>query len=476
MIDGTTYRRFAKDPSKYRDALLIDVDGMGRKLGKVMDPWQRDDFNRLDPAILHCLGRTPNNRPKMRAYFERPRGHSKTNDIAVIVSYLLAFAPRPLRCYAFAADRDQAALLRDACQRLTKLNPWLGKILRVDKNQVTNIGTDHPGHDATLSIETSDVGSSYGILPDAIIFDEITHWSESAEALWASLLSSAAKRRNCLMIGIANAGFEGTWQHKLRESISTDNDWLFSRLDGATASWIDQKTLEEQRRLLPSSAYLRLWCNQWSTGEAEPAIAPGDIERAFKRPHLALHGSEPAYAYVAGLDLGITRDHAALVVLAVRRNESRDDSNQIRLAHVKRWRPTANAKVNLMEVEEELRSVVSRYSPIVAVDPWQAELMAQRLKYDGVEVRHISPTAANLRDMASRVRETFSDHRIRLTDSEGLRRDIERLQLVETSYGYRLQSPRDRTGHGDAASALCVALLVASEVTAAKPPRVPVFI
>ena len=63
---------------------MVDVDGVARRLGDVMDPWQRNDFTALDPALMRCNGRKADSEAKMRAYLERGRGHSKTTDLAVL--------------------------------------------------------------------------------------------------------------------------------------------------------------------------------------------------------------------------------------------------------------------------------------------------------------------------------------------------------------------------------------------------------
>ena len=92
----------------------------------------------------------------------------------------------------------------DAMQTLTRLNPLLGLTLSVESFRVKNIADSHPGRDGELSIESSDAASSWGVLPDLIIADELTHWPGDG-TLWHSLVSSAAKRANCLFIVIANA-------------------------------------------------------------------------------------------------------------------------------------------------------------------------------------------------------------------------------------------------------------------------------
>ena len=112
----------------------------------------------------------------MRAYLERGRGHCKTTDLAIMAVWALAFSTRPLRGYCYAADKDQANLLRQAMETLVRLNPWLGEILTVEAHRVVNTAKGHPGEGGTLTIEASDVGSSYGILPDLIIADELVHW------------------------------------------------------------------------------------------------------------------------------------------------------------------------------------------------------------------------------------------------------------------------------------------------------------
>ena len=61
---------------------------------------------------------------------------------------------------------------------------------------------------------------------------------------------------------------------QVREAARTAKDWYFSRLDGPVASWISEKLLDEQRRMLPPAAYARLWDNVWSSGEGD-ALGPG---------------------------------------------------------------------------------------------------------------------------------------------------------------------------------------------------------
>ncbi len=479
MIDPQTYQRYATDPAAFRNELLIDVDGVVRRFGDVMDPWQAHDFAAMDAALMRCVGRSATDTGKTRAYLERGRGHSKTTDLAITCAWALAFATRPMRGYAFAADRDQARLLKDAVQRLTRLNPWLAEILSVELHRVVNVAAGHPGAGSVLEISSSDVGSSYGILPDFIIADELCHW-EGDGALWDSIISSAAKRANCLLVVISNAGFVDSWQWKIREAARTDSAWFFSRLDGPQASWLTAERLAEQQRMLPPIAFARLWGNQWSTGGGD-ALTPEDIAAAIRDDLRPMKGNESNWLFVAGIDLGLTRDCSAVVVLAV---QAGGVASKIRLAQHKLWRPSLGKKVNLSAVEHHVLALDERYGlEFVGFDPWQMEHLAQRLEADSAHrrrnvrrrygsqpwMREIPPTAANLRQQAALTIECFQDRRMQLFDCPPLRRDLERLRVEEKNYGFRLVSPRDETGHGDSASAFCLALLLAHELAGKKP-------
>jgi hypothetical protein len=99
------------------------------------------------------------------------------------------------------------------------------------------------------------------------------------------------------------------WCFDLRESIRSDPTWHFSRLRGPCASWLKEKTLDEQRRLLPDSTYRRLWLNEWASGDADAVFAEADIAACIDG---ALAPVLLGSANVLGLDLGQAQDPSAL--------------------------------------------------------------------------------------------------------------------------------------------------------------------
>ena len=472
-INADQFREYANNPAAFRNDLQVDVSGTVRRFGDVMDDWQCDDFMAIDPGMRHCNGQSTDKDCISKFYLERSCGNAKTNDLAIICIWILAFATRPVKGYAFAADKDQAQLLQNAMDVIVRLNPWLGEIIQVQKNLVLNIAKAHPGRGARLEIFTSDVASSYGILPDFVIADRLTHW-EGDGSLWHSIISSAAKRTNCLLAVSANAGFLDSWQWDVREAARTDESWYFHWLDGPQASWMTEESLAEQRKMLPQIAYSRLWENRWSSSGGD-ALTPEIINAAFVEGLQPLAGRHPNYYFVGGVDLGLTRDCAALIVLAVPKD---DRVGKIQLVHHKIWTPMLGKKINLLEVERHILAIDARFGlEVIGFDPWQGEDLMQTLEADSGRkrrsqrhftsepwARETPPTAVNLRQQATLTIESFDDHRLQFYDCELLRQDLHKLRVEEKSYGMRLVSPRDGTGQGETASAFCLALVMAHEL------------
>ncbi|MHB8972617.1 MAG: hypothetical protein ACYC3X_22120 [Pirellulaceae bacterium] len=209
-------------------------------------------------------------------------------------------------------------------------------------------------------------------------------------------------------------------------------------------------------------------------------IDPQDLAFAFQGNLQPLATRSPKYTYVAGVDLGVSRDASAVVCLGIDQK-----TNRIRLVQTKRWLPTPGNRVDLIEVARWIDELDKTFKLVrVSFDPWQStalvsllEQAAQKrrftdrfpshpgrrqsdLKYWAIET---PATASNLREQASQVVQWFSDRRLDLYDDEHLKRDLQRLRVQETSYGFRLSSPHDEWGHGDSASAFALALQVATK-------------
>lgn len=468
-MDSATLQRLASDPAEFRRQLVIDADGGPRRLADCLDDWQAADFAAIDAGWRRVVG-LPADGAKQRAYLERPRGHSKTSDLAVMVTWALFAARRQIAGVAAAADKDQGRLLRDAVAKLVALNAWLAGLLDVQAYRVVNVRT---GSD--LQILSCDAPSSYGLTPSFAVVDELTH--HRTEELWVSILSAAAKRSDCMLVVISNAGTgQGeSWQWKIREAARTDDGWYFHSLDGCRASWISPKHLAEQRRLLPAIQYDRLWANRWTSGSGD-ALLEDDITAAVTKrgPMKPKRG----WIYTAGLDVGLSKDSCALVAVGKSIGEqwliekpNGDEvvsrvraTGRLRAASVTLWKPERGRRISLADVERSVLRLHEHYGlASLAFDPWQAEYLIDRLSSAGVPCERVPASGGNLQAMATSMLDVFSSRMIDLFPHERLLSDLRNLRIQERSYGVRLTSPRGPNGHGDAATALALAIHASRE-------------
>jgi hypothetical protein len=364
----------------------------------------------------------------------------------------LGAALRPVVGIAAASDRDQAALLRSFIATLARVNPWIGSILDIQTRRVVN-----PKTGAALDILSSDVATSFGQLPDFIIADEITHWPEGkAEQLWHSILSAAAKRANCFLAVICNAGFTESFAWTVREKLKFDPGWHFSRLDRPTASWITEARLDEQRRLLPVTVFDRLWGNVWASGLGD-ALQEADILAALTETE-PMTGSEYGWVFFGGLDLSVSRDAGACVIVG------RNAVGRLRLATVRAWTPPRGGKVDLPLIRDSVLGLSKQFPGLtVGYDQYQAELTRADVERLGVSMIPVSFAGKIAQEMASELLEAFASRRIGLYHDGALVDDLRRLRIKESVAGWRLDPPRTAAGHGDRGIAFAMALWTARQ-------------
>ncbi len=447
-------------PAQFRNRLVIEQSGKPVRLASVIDDWQAIDFENLDGGWQTVAGMPSTGPVHLRGFLERGRGHSKTCDTAIMVAWSMFAAQRPIRGVWCAADKEQGQLAIDALATLCRLNPVLARVLDVQRTSVSNRQTG-----SVLTVISSDADSSYGLLPDFVVCDELVHWTdESGERLFHSLLSSAAKKTNCMLLIITNAGrgLGESWQWNVREAAHADPAWYFARLDGPVASWITPALLDEQQRFLPPKVFSRLWGNEW-TGTAGDALDEQIIRAAVNLRGPIMARPDGNWHFLAGLDIGVLHDRAALVLVGVKQGEP-----HIVLARCQSWTPP----VDLTDVERTIRRWHQTYriSRLVA-DPYEARLLLQSLRRFGIVSDEMTFSPTNLHLMAQTILETFNSGAISLYDDAQLLRDLKRINIVERPFGWKIEAPKDRTGHCDSAMALAVVLPAAVRLTHTKATR-----
>ena len=295
-------------PRLFRQSLVLPNESR-TPFRHVVQPWQAKDFASLDPAWkqLASSSQPGKNRLVRNAWIERPRGHSKTSDTAMQLGWILSFASRCVSGLAAAADKDQANLICRTLQSLAEANGELFSPLVFQKHRIF-----HQETGSTLEVISSDVSSSWGQLPDFIICDELCHWEKPE--LWYSLFSSAAKKPDCVLIVLTNAGVGTGWQWSVRESARQSDQWYFSSIEGCQAPWIDQTDLLEQQQLLPPAVFNRLWMNRWQHSDGE-FVSLKEAEACCDISLREQSQGHPGWQYVAAVDYAEKHDYTVGVVL-----------------------------------------------------------------------------------------------------------------------------------------------------------------
>ncbi len=378
-------------PRHFRHQLVLS-NSPRRQLRHEILPWQVDDFRALDAAWLQLAGRAQlphadnsvTTLPSIRrAYIERPRGHSKTSDMAIQIAWILLAARTPVNGVAAAADREQAELLLRAIKNLKHVNPTLCGELSFVNGAVRNSRTG-----SRLDLISSDVGSSYGILPDFVICDELSHWP--GPDLWYSLLSSAAKKPSCVLAVLTNAGVGRGWAWDVRENASRSRDWYFSSLDRPLAPWITEQSLAEQKAMLPPAVYERLWLNRWQHSDGE-FVSLAEAEACIDPQLQRVAVGQPGVQYIASIDYAEKHDFTVGVIC--HHDGERIVVDRMDVVRPSPLRPTPTAWVEQW-IEQaatrfpSIRFVLDEYQLLSVYQKYESQLPMKRFQFLGGQGNH----------------------------------------------------------------------------------------
>jgi hypothetical protein len=397
----------------------------GRAWGDVAVSWQREDAE----AVLE-----PGGGPRMH-YLLRPRGASKTMDLAaVVVAALVEQAPARSRSYGGAADRDQAGLLIDALAGLVERS-GLGGVLRVDNFKVTNTRTG-----ATFEALASDEASSWGLRPWLTVCDEFTAWpaTRGPRRFWRSLVSAQPKVPGSRLVILGTPGDPGHWSSEVRSQAEASSRWRVRRVEGPVP-WLDDRDLEELRRLLPPWEYERLVLGRFATADDQP-FALADLRACLR--DLDDPAPRAGVRYVLAVDLGWRSDATVLAVA------HREPALTV-VDRLERYVGSRAREVDLSAVESRVYELARRYnSATVRMDPAQGIGAMQRLRAKGLKVvEHTFTTASNTR-LAMLLHSTVREHRLSLPETPELVEEFLAVRLRELGPGiYRLDT--DAGGHDD---------------------------
>lgn len=455
-IEAAYRKKSAEDFLLFTRGLTIDGVRGPKLFENCMALFQRECFEDLAPS-LHALrdGRIP---PCRRWWLERTKKAGKDSDLAIIIIWLIAFPRRPFYAQVGAADREQAGIVKSRVSNLLHHNPWLTDHIEMVRSEIRSKRKLVNGQPmASLDIMSSDIAGSHGGTPDLLIINELSHITK-----WEfveNLMDNADGVAQGMVIVATNAGYRGTKAEVMKNNALTSEDWI-AHTWRRPAPWHDQAAINDAKKRNPPSRFKRLWWGKWPSGKGD-AFDEDDIDACF-----ILQGPRadprPGRRYVAGLDLGISHDHAGFVVTEV------DVQEQIvSLCYMKAWEPPEDGEVDLIDVEDTCKAMCRHYNVhSLWYDPHQAKLMAQRLERAGINTQEMTfSSSTNLNRMAVTFLQMVESRKLECFDEDGrLRRDFGKFHIVEKSYGFKLEAVSDEYGHADVGTALVVTLPISVDM------------
>ena len=425
---------------------------------KGVEPFQRRFFEDIAPSLYAVrIGAAP---PARRFWMERTKKAAKDADLAICILWLMAFPKRPLFCQVVAADQNQAAIIKRRADDILFYNEWLRLHVRIQRNKLLSFNQL-----GVTEIEASDKAGAHGETPAVLILNELVHVSKW-EVMETHLNNANGVPRGIVVIS-TNAGYKGTKAEKWKENALAKKDRWHMHLWKSPSPWLDGEDLKDAKDTNTPSEYARLWNpGRWVSGKGD-ALTEEGIDGCFRIDMQPLIGPEKGWTYIAGLDLGVSHDHAALAVVGVNREEQR-----IRVALLRDWKPSipndkGTLEVNIDEVENTCKAASNAFSIVwLGYDPAAGgSFCAQHLRTDGVRMVEVAFTGQSLDKMATAFMQVVGAGKLECFENEQLRRDLGKFHIVARKpKGYRLIAVSDEHGHADVGTALVICLPKALEM------------
>ncbi len=414
----------------------------GRRWGEVATGWQRDDAT----ALLDASGRRYH-------YLTRPRGGSKTTDVAgVCLAWLVEQAPPSGRGFVVASDEDQASELIDAARGLVARTPGMAGAVEVLADRLRLAASD-----STVRVLPADGAGNFGKRPLLTIIDEAAQIPETraAQRNWTAVTSGVVKGRGLgRLVVMTTAGDPAHRAYRLLEHARRSDQWRVSEVPGPLP-WMDAEDLAEQRSLLTEWDFERLHLNRWTAADDRLVSLEGlrACVTLDEWPVPARRGVR----YSMGLDLGLKSDRTVLAVVHAEPLPGGPPRVVLDRMHV--LQGSRSRPVELASVEALVAEAWAGYGrPRVTTDPWQAVGLAQRLRGRGVAVDEFAFSSSSVGRLARVLHVLLRDQRVALPDDEQLLEELSNVRLVETGPGL-LRLNHDPGRHDDRAIALALAAL-----------------
>lgn len=434
-----------------------------RMFDLVMADFQREFFHSVGPS-LHAIkeGTMP---PARRFWLERTKKTSKDGDVACCLIWLMAFTKRPVLCQVCAANSDQAAIIEDRARAILHYNPWLNGYVEIVEKIIRS--KSRPRTTLVRIEATGSAGAAQGPTPDVLVLNELVHvdrWD-----VMRAHMNNAAGVPQGIVIVATNAGVKGTQAEVWRQNALAEKDRWRVHIWSEKAPWLSDEDMADAKKMDPvGMEYQRLWLGRWISGIGN-AVDEDSISRCFRLSG-PLSAPEPGWRYVAGLDLGVSHDHAGIVVLGVNEREQR-----IKEAWMRGYVPCIPNDKGVLEVDcDAVEADALDLSRLFRVEHFGYDpaaggsFMAQRLRKKNVSMREMTfASAVNQTLMAKAFVTVMKDGKLECyEDSEGrMRRDFGKFNIVHRPPSrYKLEAVSDEHGHADVGVSLVICLPRAVEM------------
>jgi len=421
-----------------------------------LEPWQVDNiikpvFCDVDPDGLRKVN---------LSLVGLPKKNGKSTLAGLVASFmLLGDGEKEPEVYGTAGAKDQARIIFNQARKAIERSPMLLNEVTVYRDAI-----ERKDGQGVYKVLSADAPLQHGFNPHCVIWDEL--WNQPGYDLWEALTHSPARKQPLHFI-VTYAGyqpFEGNLLYDLyqRGMAGTDPRMHFFWTHDNPASWVTQDYLDQQRSRLPDHIFRRLHLNEWTTGGGA-LLTKGDVDAAIDSALKPQFKGHPSIRYFLSLDLGLRRDRTAVCVL------HKDDFGVVVLDNIKVFAAPPGGEVRIDEVASHIHLLADDFYFVeVVFDPWQSAQLRQHLAAKGLPITEFIFSGTNWDRMTHNLLTLFKDRQIKIYDHQELVQELLSVQIVERSYGYRID--HHAGAHDDTVVALAMGALAARDYGGANCP------
>lgn len=383
-------------------------------------PYQAD-------ALRQILHRDNGRFEKSTAIVSLPRQNGKSTISAWAACHRFFCDPEHQEIISVALDKESARIILNDARRIIKRSDVLFNL--IDPQWGLTKTEIRLRDERRWLIKSADAVYSRGLRPTMICYDEMG-WAADAE-LFHVLSAGQAAAIDPLMLITTTVGpiRDGMlWElFQAHEAGDPSIRLIYETVNKSPL--ITEEFLEKQRRVLPAPIYAREHQNLWGEGSDVYCTAE-DWERA-------LEGGDPRRDADPGpcvlfVDLGWVHDETVIAVA------KREDDRAVVVA-LEVFKGSKAAPVRFAAVESKIGELIEAFNvKHVVIESPQGVALSQRLKFPGVKVEVLHPTAKSNQERWGRLYTSLKNGSVWLPKDSILRRQLLTLTIKVLAAGWKV--------------------------------------